>query len=270
MTLPIDLVLVRHGQSEGNALKRRSEAGDREAFTEEFLRRHTASWRLTTAGRLQAFQAGSWLNKEFYGHGITFDRLYTSNYYRAMETAAGLKLPDASWYQDFYLTERDWGDLDKCTDDERQEKFGDALKRREDEPFFWRAPNGERFVELCLRVDRHLSTLHNSCSDKRVCIVCHGEVMRAFQVRIERLSQERFRELHLSENSDDRIHNCQIIHYSRRNPKTKAVEPYCNWVRMVRPTVSPAWDTGWRQITRSQYSNEDLLAIVSQVESMVR
>ena len=131
MTLPIDLVLVRHGQSEGNLAKRRSEAGDHSAFTKEFRRRHSASFRLTIKGREQAQQAGEFLRKEFTGEGIAFDRYYTSDYLRAMETAGGLELPNASWYRDFYLTERDWGDLDHFPQSEREERFGDALRRRE-------------------------------------------------------------------------------------------------------------------------------------------
>ena len=32
-------------------------------------------------------------------------------------------------------------------------------------------------------------------TDKRVLMVCHGEVMWAFRVRLERMSQETYREL---------------------------------------------------------------------------
>src|SRR3989338_3726543 len=100
MTLPIDLVLVRHGQSEGNAAKRRSEAGDHSAFTKEFLNRHSASFRLTDKGCAQAQRAGEYIRKEFYGNGIIFDRFVTSEYIRAKETAGLLDLPNAQWYTD--------------------------------------------------------------------------------------------------------------------------------------------------------------------------
>lgn len=42
MTMPIDLVLVRHGESEGNAARRFSVGGDNSVFTEELCGRHTA------------------------------------------------------------------------------------------------------------------------------------------------------------------------------------------------------------------------------------
>ena len=263
MTLPIDLVLVRHGQSEANAAKRLSEGGDHSAFTKEFLERHSASFRLTARGRKQARQAGIWIRENI----GAFDRYMTSEYLRAMETAGHLGLPNAKWLAEFYLTERDWGSLELCPENERHEKFGEALKRREVEPFFWRPPDGESFAQLCLRVDRVLHTLHRECSDKRVIIVCHGEVMRAFQVRIERLSQTRFKELAFSREPENYIYNAQIIHYTRRHQGI--LSPHADWVRIVRPTESPVWDSGWRYITRPHYSNADLLEVVSHTPPMI-
>lgn len=269
MTLPIDLVLVRHGQSEINKAKRMSEAGDHSAFTKEFRRRHPGSFRLTKLGREQRRQAGEFLRKEFFANGYGFDRYYVSDYLRAMETAGGLELPDAQWYRDFYLTERDWGELDIYPEDERERKFMAELRRRKVEPFFWKPPNGESFAELCLRIDRVLHTLHRECSDKRVIIVCHGEVMRAFQVRLERLSQERFRELISSKKSTDRIYNCQVLHYTRTNPETDELAPYMGWVRWIRPTETPVTTSGWQTIVRPRYSNAELLEIVNRTPAMV-
>jgi len=270
MTLPIDLVLVRHGQSEGNAAKRLSEAGDHSAFTRDFLDRHSASLRLTDKGREQARLAGEFLRGEFFKDGKGFDRYYTSEYIRAMETAGLLDLPGAQWFCDFYLTERDWGELDICSDEERELKYGAEMRRRQVEPFFWRAPGGESFSELCLRVDRVLHTLHRECADKRVLIVCHGEVMRAFQVRLERLSQVRFKRLVFSNLPTDTIYNCQIVHYTRENPDGSTIAPYIGWVRWTRPTVTPIQQTNWRQIVRQRSSNEQLLEVVNQVPAMLR
>lgn len=268
MTLPLDLVLVRHGQSEGNAAKRLSEAGDHSAYSEAFRRRHSGSYRLTDVGREQARQTGDWLRSILCTeHG--FDRCYVSEYIRAKETAALLGLPGATWFTDPYLTERDWGDIDIAPENERQERFGKALEMREIEPFFWRPPNGESFMTLCLRVDRVLHTLHRECGDKRVIMVCHGEVMRAFQVRLERLSQARFRELVLSEQPEDRIHNCEVMHYTRREPHGSHQQlPHLGWVRKVRPAEE--WSSHWQSIQRQRYTNEDLLAEVEKVPAFLR
>lgn len=268
MALPIDLVLVRHGQSEGNLAKRRSEKGDHSAFTEEFRNRHTASFRLSDLGREQARKAGAFVYWEHVIGDSAFDRYYTSTYLRAMETAALMNLPQATWLTDTYLTERNWGDLDALPENERQERFGEMLKRREAEPFFTAPLNGESFNDLCLRVDRFLFTLHRECSDKRVIVVCHGEVMWAFRVRIERMSQLRFRELHLSRKSEDRIHNCQVMHYTRCNPFSGRIAKHANWMRWARPAENRSW-TDWHTIERPTYSNDDLMRIVNETRQLV-
>jgi NAD+ kinase len=266
--LPIDLVLVRHGQSEGNLAKRQSEGGDHSAFTPEFRKRHTSSFRLTDKGMQQAERAGQVLRDEFYKDTYGFDRFYVSEYARAQETAALLRLPDASWRLDSYLSERDWSDLSTMPDDERQQKFGEALEMQDVEPFFWAPPNGESLHHLCLRIDRVLNTLHRESSDKRVVLVCHGEVMWAFRIRLERLSKQRFKELHFSENPQHKIHNCQIIHYTRRDPTSGSLASHANWVRHIR-TGEPSQYGAWQDIVRATYSNEDLLAMVEQIPRTV-
>lgn len=264
MSLPIDLILIRHGQSEGNEAKRRSEKGDHTAFAALIDGRHSRSYRLSKKGREQATMAGKWLQEEFLKDGKTFDRFITSEYTRAMETAALLNLPDAVWYRNFYLTERDWGDIEASPENERYEKFKDALNMRRIEPFFWRPPNGESFAELCLRLDRALQTLHREHSGKRVVIVCHGEVIRAFRVLLERMPQQKFKELYLSKEKENGIHNCEIIHYTRRDPETGTIEDHANWMRRIRSTALPIWDTGWQKIERPKYSNKELLKIVEE------
>ena len=259
--MPIDLVLVRHGESEGNAAKRLSERGEEGRYDEVLGGRHTRSYRLTDNGQKQAMIAGNYIELEF----ESFDRYVVSEYARAMETAALLDIESASWYRNFYLTERDWGDLDNCSEEERETRFGEALKLRDIEPFFWRAPNGESFADLCLRIDRILHTLHRECSDKRVVLVCHGEVMWAFRVLLERMSQERFKELHDSQNPADRIYNCDILHYSRRNPHNGQLEKHANWMRHIRPTDPTASVVvDWTEIKRPRYSNEELLSNLEQ------
>lgn len=269
MAMPIDLVLVRHGESEGNVANRLSRKGDNKHFTEEFLQRHSSSWRLTDRGISQAKAASKWIKGGNFAGLSLFDRYYTSEYVRAKETAGYLDLFEAAWFKEFYLRERDWGDLDVRPDDVRNELFSEALKKREAEPFFWTPPNGEPLADLCLRVDRVIHTLHRECAGKRVIIVCHGETMWAFRVRLERMSQERFKELHISEHPYDHIHNCQILHYTRRNPETGSVNDYLNWMRSICPWDLKLCSQHWQEIVRSRYSNEDLLAEVSQVKRMV-
>ncbi|HVT74952.1 MAG TPA: histidine phosphatase family protein [Candidatus Paceibacterota bacterium] len=265
--MPKNLILVRHGQSEGNVASGLSHHGDHSAFTEAFKDRHGSTWRLSKKGREQALSAGKYLKQL----GIVFDRHYVSEYLRAMETASLLDIPDAEWYVDFYLRERDWGEMEVMSIEEREKRYADTLRRRKASPFYWTPPNGQSMADLCLRVDRVIETLHRECAGRNVIIVCHGEVMSAFQVRLERMSQERFRELCLSRDPKVRINNCQIIHYTRADNPNQYADgnslPHVAWVRSVCP-----WDeersSDWRQISRQTYSNEALYERVEATQPM--
>src|SRR5436189_55274 len=91
--MPLELVLVRHGESEGNEAVRRARAGD-ESLLERLRQRHSSFWRLTDQGIAQARRSGEWLRDAF---PEGFHRYYASEYVRAMETAAWLGLPEAEW-----------------------------------------------------------------------------------------------------------------------------------------------------------------------------
>lgn len=261
MALPIDLVLVRHGESEGNLARRLSEHGDNSLFTQEFCRRHSSRLRLTDRGKEQAGCAGEWIQRNI---GSYFDRYLVSGYARAMETAALLELPDATWYQDFYLRERDIGEFDSMPEDEKRDKYPAIYDRFTLDPFYWKPPNGESVAELCARVDRVLETLHRECSDKKAIVVCHGMVMSGFMIRIERLTPYQFLQKSEFKATRDRIRNCQIIHYSRRDPETNQISSRADWVRSICPWDLENSRTDWREIRRPSFSNEDLLKLVEE------
>jgi NAD+ kinase len=265
MAMPEDFVLVRHGESEGNVAGDRAKKGDDSLFTKEFMSRHSSQWRLTKRGREQAISAGEWIRKHLQ---LPFDRHNTSDYIRAMETAALLNLDDAEWMPDFYLRERDWGEMDVMPLQMRKERFKESLTKKHDQPLLWPPPNGVPLADLCLRMDRTLDTAHREMGGKRMITVCHGEVMWAYRVRLERISTERFNELDRSKHPHDRIHNCQILHYTRRNPETRKLGPYLGWMRSVCPWDEQLSSNNWRPIVRKKYSNQELLERVEKVQAM--
>ncbi len=269
MTLPLDLVLIRHGESEGNLALRQYKSGETDNYSPEFLARHTRSFRLTEAGRAQAARAAAMVKAEFLEAWGGFDRCLVSEYARAMETAALLDIPGAQWYTTPYLAERDWGELDRSHPREREGRLQTHMELQHVEPYFWKPLNGESFNDLCLRVDRVLDTLHRECAKKRVVIVCHGEVMWAFRMRIERMPHTRFKELHLSKEPMDRLWNCQMIHYTRVDPSTGEVTNHANWMRTYRPTADPVYKSEWHAIIRPTYSNDELMQIVESYERMI-
>jgi len=260
MTMPLNLVLVRHGESEGNIANKRSRTGDHADFTEEFRARHSSTWKLTETGCAQADAAGKWIRKNL--AGVVFDRCYTSPYARAMETALLLDIPYARWFLEPALREKEHGEMDVLSDDIRQEKWKHILKRMKCEPYYTKFPNGESQADLCERIHaRILGTLHRECRDANVIVVCHAEVMWAFRVLLERISPSEYLRLDRSGDSNDHIHNGQVIHYTRRSPKEGSKSQHLSWLRSVCP-----WDESrsasageWQNITRTSFSNDMLL-----------
>jgi len=59
--MPVDLVFVRHGRSEGNEAREQSKQGDNSHYTDEFRARRNREWRLTDLGIEQAKAAGHWI-----------------------------------------------------------------------------------------------------------------------------------------------------------------------------------------------------------------
>jgi len=257
MPMPLNLVLVRHGESEGNVATTLSKKGDDSKFTEEFLNRHSSTWRLTPKGQKQAKISGEWIKENI---GSRFHRYYVSDYDRAKETAAGLFLPEAEWFVTYYLVERCWGDLDVMPFEERKQRFKENLRRKSMDPFYWVPTNGESMLDLlCSRLERILDTLHRECDGKNAILVVHGEVMWGFRYILERMHHAEIMRLEYSESPYDKIHNGQILHYTRLNPKTGKIEPYLNWMRSVCPNDTTLSSNDWTPIIRKRFTNTELL-----------
>ncbi|TML25988.1 MAG: histidine phosphatase family protein [Actinobacteria bacterium] len=236
MPMPLDLVLVRHGESE------------RPPHT------HSSFWRLTERGVEQARRSGAWLRDAFPGG---FHRHYTSEYVRAMETAAWLDLPGSDWMVHPQLRERSWGELDELTPAERREHYAASLAERAASPFYWRPPNGESMAEVCARLLALLDGLHHECPEGASLLVCHGETISAFRARIEHMSQLQFQRW--STDPNEKIANGAIIHYTRRDPDGDAVSEHLDWRRTVVPG-DEARSKPWQPVARRQYDSEGLLA----------
>lgn len=94
--------------------------------------------------------------------------------------------------------------------------------------------------------------------------VFHVGVIKSFRALIERVRSTEYR-------SHDKIHNCQIVWYTRRDPKTGYISSKYNWVKSLCP-----WDlhlsrytNEWKEIRRHVYSNVELLRSVGQVVQLV-
>lgn len=265
--MPIDLVFVRHGQSEGNEAREQSKRGDNSCYTEEFRARSNREWRLTDLGILQAEAAGRWIHDHV---SPTFDAYYVSEYLRARETAAQLGLAQARWVQDIFLRERSWGRADfVMPESERYELFAAELAARREDPCYWRPPEGESLAEVCLRVDRVLNRLARECQGGACIVVTHEDVMWAARFLMEGMTQERWRNLLLSDDPRDKIHNGQVLHYTRRDPVTGRCADGFQWVRSVCPWDPRRCVEEWRPVLPPMFPNEELLATVASVKRLV-
>ncbi len=255
--MPVNLFVVRHGESLGNQAKRKSEQGD-QSLLEKLRKTHTAHWPLTDKGVEQAKKAGAFLNEYFNRERITPERMMVSSYARAMETAGHLDVRDAFWSIDTRLTERDWGELDCLSDEERLSRFGDAIHMRKIEPFFWRPPEGESFKDLIIRIRDVVDSIFRA--DVATCvIVCHGEVMKALRIIFLGMTPGEYAEMEFSRDPLKRIHNCQIDHYSRKDPKTFTVAKRLEWLQVYRPAEGMDIAINWMKIPKRHFSNADLL-----------
>ncbi len=263
MAMPNDLVIVRHGHSEGNLAVDLGKKGDDSLFTPGFRETPGHQWRLTDDGRDQARTTGEWIRTEI---GERFDRYYVSPFVRTRETAALLGLPYAEWRVDQRLRERDWGEIGSMPRAEFKARYRQSAFLRKIDALYWRPPSGESIADVRLRVRSFFDTLHRECEGQKVLVVTHGEFMSAARAALEYMSDEEW----MFADSDDnhKIRNTHVYHYSRTDPEEGLTGKYMSWVRKVCPwrdEGEPVWNT----IVRKRFSNEELLQQVDGIGPII-
>ena len=265
--MPLNLVLVRHGESEGNLAKKMyRDHGDRSGY--EALvsaHRYDPDLRLTRNGESQARKAGDWIRTNL---SFDFYRYYSSPYIRARETSANLNLSystgsrEVEWFLEPDLREREWGLIGHLMPHETEALYPGLMDHKKRNPLLWAPPGGESMLRMVARLRPFFDTLHRECSEQNVICVCHGELMWGFRTRLERMSPERYRKLDRSRKDKDRIHNCQILQYSRVNPHTGSVEAYLNWMRSICPWDTSKSSNDWEEVKRPRFTNAALRRVV--------
>jgi broad specificity phosphatase PhoE len=180
-----------------------------------------------------------------------------------METAAGLGL-GGRWGLDVRWRERDWGEFGVLNGAERAETFALSQRLKDQNAWYWGPPGGESLATgVHGRFRDILDTLHREAAGQRVIAVTHGEMIDVARFVLERLSPEEW----LRQEADPAysIKNCQILHYTRRDPATGELGPKIRWMRSICPwDDAGSWSGGrWIEIVRRLYSDEELLALVA-------
>ena len=176
---PVNIILVRHGQSEGNV--------DKTVYS----RKPDYTLNLTLAGIQQAVDIG----KEIAKICNDWTAFYVSPFFRTRQTAECIQqsFKHNIWksYEDVRLREQEWGGHISQGFNEDHE-----TQRDEHGTFYWRFPNGESCADVFDRVSDFMNTLYRDFEKpdfpNNTVIVTHGMAMRVFLMRWLHLTVEQF------------------------------------------------------------------------------
>jgi broad specificity phosphatase PhoE len=187
---PRQLIIVRHGQSAGNVAR---DAADQAAIDRIPLAERDADVPLSDLGRRQAMALGHWFASE--KGGSRPEILLSSPYRRACQTAelfraAGGCRPDEPICFDERLREREFGILDGLTVtgihrlEPQQAEFRRLLGK-----FYHRAPGGESWCYVILRLRSVMDTISLHYAGRRVMIFTHQVVVLCLRYIIEGMTE---------------------------------------------------------------------------------
>jgi len=178
MGWPSLLLMVRHAESEGNVRS----VEERAAFDMA-----THAYPLTALGREQAGITGAYILRKFPG---PFQARYVSYYTRSRETME-IMLPKEKLYEDPRLAEAQRGIYHTMTTAQIATSYPGELERKAREGLYhYRAPGGENWPDIELRIHSFLGTLARDYEGQRVIMVVHGFWLLLFQRLMERFSIE--------------------------------------------------------------------------------
>lgn len=224
------LILIRHGETDGNAFMYRSKfLGDNSGFSEEFRKSDSFGWKLTDEGRVQAQLVGEWLKKQI---KLSDFQLFHSAHLRTEETAK-LIFPDELWKIEPLVVGRVWGGIECVPFSEHGDYCFSRGYKKLPNGFFEKYPNGESMETVWLRVKLFLEKL-----EKSAVVVTHGEVIQMFRVIIENISPTSYLRL---ETNSNHIRNGQVVWYSSQDPVLKHCLGSFSFKRLFFSKIETDW-----------------------------
>jgi probable phosphoglycerate mutase len=218
---PVELWLLRHGQSLGNVA--RDAARERDVETLDIAERDM-DVPLSPLGIEQATAFGKWLGTCTAPPEVVI----ASPYRRATQTAelvvesAG---SDLRVHSDERLRERELGVLDLLTSRGVESRYpNEAERRRRLGKFYHRPPGGESWVDVALRMRSLRDSLAREHLDKRVLLVTHEVVIVIWRYLLDDLDENRA----LSLARDRPLANCSLTTYVRGNNENLVIDRE-NW-----------------------------------------
>lgn len=213
---PNRIILVRHGESEGNI----------DDTVYERVPDHRIG--LTAKGFEQARQTGAAIRDVLDGDSV---EVYVSPYLRTRQTLETLGLPVAE--RDVRveprLREQDWANFQDPADIAEQRRLRNRYGH-----FFYRFAEGESGSDVYDRVSTFLESMHRNfetpAAPRNVVVVTHGLTMRLFCMRWFHWSVDYFESLDNPENAQP------VVLLRQKDFRYKLVAPFTQWNPDVVPT----------------------------------
>ncbi|GGN00978.1 phosphoglycerate mutase [Terrabacter tumescens] len=213
---PNRIILVRHGESEGNL----------DDTIYERLPDHRIG--LTPKGFEQARQTGTAIRDVLDGESV---EVYVSPYVRTRQTLEALALPvaDRDVRVEPRLREQDWANFQDPADIAEQKAQRDRYGH-----FFYRFREGESGSDVYDRVSTFLESMHRNfetpSAPRNVVVVTHGLTMRLFCMRWFHWSVEYFESLDNPENAQP------VVLLRQPDFRYRLERPFTQWDAGVVPT----------------------------------
>jgi broad specificity phosphatase PhoE len=205
-----ELIVIRHGESLGNAAAAQAYADDAEVIE---IDTRDADVELSPTGVEQAQALARGL-KPLLSDGVP-TTIWSSTYVRAQQTAqvslggAGVELPVLL---DERLRDRELGVLDLLTWKGVLNRYPlEAERRQWLGKFYHRPPGGESWADVVLRVRSFLTDLNTVPEGTRAVVFCHDALVLTFRYVCEGLSESEILDI----GAQTPVKNVSITHLER-------------------------------------------------------
>lgn len=214
---PARIWIVRHGESAGNVAREIAEAAGHHIIN---IGTRDVDVPLSPLGERQAAALGRWFG--------TLEQppttILSSPYLRAQRTAellsASARLTQLPLVLDERLREKEFGIVDRLTKSGIISKYPEQAEfRRILGKFYHRAPGGESWCDVVLRLRSIVQTLCGEHCGGRVVIVCHTVVVLCFRYLLERMTEEQV----LTIDRATEVANCSVTSYNAADEESGGV-----------------------------------------------
>lgn len=209
---PERLWIVRHGQSAGNVARERAVAAGLGTID---IAVRDVDVPLSDLGHAQATALGDWFaalpERERPEVVLSSPYLRARQTARAIFEAGGVAAERRLPIIDERLREREFGIFDRLTKTGIREKYPEHAEHRALlGKFYHRAPGGESWADVILRLRSALDTMSLHHADRRVLIVCHQVVVLCLRYILEALDEAAI----LAIDKEGAVLNCGICEYA--------------------------------------------------------